>query len=204
MRVCVGSGNPVKRRAVESILAAGNDGFGAEATVEAAAVESGVSEQPRGHAETIRGAEIRARRALAVASDDGDGYDLGVGIEGGIADFLPNSPARRESGGATTDGGVDGAVDGDGGTYLVMWAAVTDGDRVGRGAGPSIRLPPTVERRVNGGEELGPVMDDVLGENDVAKRQGAAGAFTNGRVDRETALSTAVAGALGPFVSSLY
>lgn len=204
MRICVGSGNPVKRRAVESVLATGDDGFGAGATVESAAVESGVSEQPRGHVETIRGAETRARRALAAVPDDGDEYDLGVGIEGGVADFLPNPAARRELDDGRADAGADGTDGGAGGTYLVMWAAVTDDDRIGRGAGPSIRLPPTVERRVDEGEELGPVMDDVLGENDVAKREGAAGAFTNGRVDRETALATAVAGALGPFVSPLY
>jgi len=177
MRVGVGSGNPVKRRAVESVIADGSGGFGTAATVEAVPVPSGVSEQPAGHSETIEGAETRAANALA------EGYDLGVGLEGGVAEF----PSGDEPG-----------------LYLVMWAAVDDGGTVGRGAGPSMRLPADVERRVRSGEELGPVMDDVLGENDVAKRGGAAGAFSNGRVDREAALASAVAGALGPFVTDLY
>ncbi|MDR5673173.1 DUF84 family protein, partial [Halalkaliarchaeum sp. AArc-GB] len=58
--------------------------------------------------------------------------------------------------------------------------------------------------RIDAGEELGPVMDDVLGTSEIAKKQGAAGVFTGGRVDRAEALSQAVAGALGPFVCSLY
>ncbi|WP_101296216.1 inosine/xanthosine triphosphatase [Halegenticoccus soli] len=169
MRIGVGSGNPVKRRAVEAVV----DG---DATVESVPVESGVSEQPVGHAETVAGAENRARRVL-----DAGGYDYGVGVEGGVATF-------------------DGAE----GLYLVMWAAVTDGERTGRGAGPGLELPRSIADRIRAGEELGPVMDDVLGTDDVAKKQGAAGALTAGRIDREAALSAAAAGAFGPFVTDLY
>lgn len=177
MQIGVGSGNPVKRRAVESVVRseAVASTFG-EVTVETAPVSSGVSEQPFGHDETVTGAENRARNVL-----DDDAYDFGVGVEGGVAEF-----------------------DGTDGLYLVMWAAVTDGDHWGRGSGPSIELPTTVAERVRDGEELGPVMDDVLGMENVARKQGAAGAFTGGRIDRETALTTAVAGAFGPFVTEFY
>ena len=168
-RVVVGSGNPVKRRAVISVFP--------DATVELASVASGVSEQPRGHAETIAGAETRARNALAAD----DGADYGVGIEGGVTRF-----------------------DGVEGLYLIMWAAATDGDRTGRGAGPSLRLPDGVAARVEAGAELGPVMDDVLGEEDVARRGGAAGAFTGGRLPRADALADAVRVAFGPFVTDHY
>jgi non-canonical (house-cleaning) NTP pyrophosphatase len=61
-----------------------------------------------------------------------------------------------------------------------------------------------VARRVRAGEELGPVMDDVLGESNVAKKMGAAGVLTDGIVDREKALAGALAGALGPFVTDRY
>jgi len=189
MRVGVGSGNPVKRRAVE--LAFGSSQGGAPGdefpadefpgdpsavTVESVPVPSGVSEQPTGHAETVAGAENRAAAVL-----DAGGYDLGVGIEGGVARF-----------------------DGADGRYLVMWAAVSDGKRTGRGAGPSLELPADIAARIDDGAELGPVMDDVLETSGVAKRGGAAGALTDGRVDRADALAAAVAGALGPFVSDLY
>lgn len=170
MRVGVGSRNPVKVAATEAAL---GDRF--DATVESVAVESGVAEQPFGERETVAGAENRARRAFEA------GYDLGVGLEGGVAE-----------------------VPGTEGLYLVMWAAVTDGDRVGRGGGVRLRLPDAVAERVRAGEELGPVMDDVLGESNVARNQGAAGALTDGIVDREEALAGAVAGALGPFVTDHY
>ena len=182
MRIGVGSGNPVKRAATERAVA-GSDRFGDDAVVEACPVPSGVSEQPRGAAETRSGAINRAEAVLDAGADGSDeaDYDLGVGIEGGVAEY-----------------------DGDDRLFLVMWAAVSDGDRVGVGTGPSLVLPESIARRVRAGEELGPVMDDVLGEDDVAKKQGAAGALTGGRVDRTDALRTAVSGALGPFVTDLY
>jgi len=180
MRIGVGSGNPVKRRAVEQALGSvRDDALSADleaTTVESVPVPSGVSEQPTGHAETIAGAENRADAVHAA-----DEYDLAVGIEGGVARF-----------------------DGADGRFLVMWAAVSDGSCVGRGAGPSLELPAPVAARIEDGEELGPVMDDVLGTTGIATRGGAVGALTSGRVDRADALSTAVAGALGPFVSVLY
>lgn len=165
MRVAVGSGNPVKRRTVERVLAG---------EVEAVIVDSGVSDQPRGRAETVTGARNRARAAY-----DAGEFDLGVGLEGGVAEF-------------------------DGETFLVMWAAVTDGTDVEVGAGPAIRLPDPIAARVEAGEELGPVLDDLLDAEGVARRRGAIGVLTDGRIDRERALADAVACALGPFVTDRY
>ncbi|ELZ36454.1 DUF84 family protein [Halorubrum tebenquichense] len=194
LRVGVGSGNPVKRRAVELALGAAADadlpGDPTGVAIESVPVDSGVSEQPTGHAETVAGAENRAAAVLeaepeeetaGLRGDDPAAFDLGVGIEGGVAGF-----------------------DGADGRYLIMWAAVTDGDRVGRAAGPSLALPADVAARIDDGEELGPVIDDRLGTDGVATRGGAAGALTAGRVDRAEALAAAVSGALGPFVSELY
>lgn len=146
------------------------------ASVRAVAVESGVAEQPRNRAEAIEGADNRARRALA-ATD----ADLSVGIEGGVTSLE--------------------AVDG---LFLIMWASVTDGTRLEHGSGPSIRLPDSIADRIHAGEELGPVLDDVLDTSGVATEQGAAGVLTDGIVDRESSLAHAVAGALGPFVSGQY
>jgi inosine/xanthosine triphosphatase len=171
MRVGVGSSNPVKRAATEAAFASM-----AAVVVESVTVDSGVSEQPVGHAETIEGAETRACRALAAGS-----YDLGVGIEGGVARF----------------DGVDGL-------FLVMWAAVTDGDTVARGAGPSLRLPEHVSAQLRNGEELGPVMDDAADREDVNEQEGTVGVLTGRIVERSDALTAAVAGALGPFVTDCY
>lgn len=202
MHVVVGSRNPVKVSAVETALAA------FDPAVSTVAVESGVAEQPRSVAETIEGAENRARRAYDSSRTelggrltgrrsnrrdtttestgrpetvtDGDEAVYGVGIEGGVADL----PAP--------------------GTYLIMWAAVTDGDRIERGAGPSLRLPDDVAARLAKGEELGSVLDDRLGIIGVARREGAAGVFTDGLTNRRDALAQAVACAFGPFRTDFY
>jgi inosine/xanthosine triphosphatase len=145
-------------------------------TVETVAVDSGVSEQPWGRDETITGAENRARRAL-----DATDASLGIGIEGGVTEL----DARP-------------------GLFLIMWAAVTDGERVTRGGGPAMRLPEHIAGRLEDGAELGPVLDDLLHTSGVAKDRGAAGVLTGGSIDREAALAHAVAGALGPFVTDHY
>jgi len=182
MRIAVGSGNPVKRDATANALPAA-------ASVDAVPVESGVSEQPWGEAETIEGAANRARRALAA----GD-YDLGVGLEGGVARIEVASP----------DGDAGGTAKLPDGVFLTMWAAATDGDRIEYGGGPRLRLPDSVADRLEAGEELGPIMDDLLDTSGVKHDQGAAGVLTGGIVDRESALRHALAGALGPFVTDYY
>jgi inosine/xanthosine triphosphatase len=199
MNVGVGSGNPVKVEATRRALPSEHDEFGRDAVVESEPVPSGVSEQPRGHGETRRGAVNRAVAVLDERSEDGHEYDLGVGIEGGVTDEYGAVETDRAS---ATTGGETIAV----GTELslIMWAAVTDGERTGVGAGPTIPLPATVATRVREGAELGPVMDDVLGQSGVATDQGAAGAVTGRRVDRTSALESAVASALAPFVTELY
>lgn len=168
MRVAVGSTNPVKRRATEGAVG--------DAVVEAVAVDSGVAEQPRSTEETIRGAKNRARRAFAAGE-----YDLGVGIEGGVA----------------TVTSLDGQ-------YLTMWAAVTDGERIEVGAGPRLRLPASIAGPVRDGRELGPLLDEVLGTENLKEGRGAVGVFTEDRIGREDALRQAVAVALGPLRSSHY
>ncbi|WP_408957308.1 DUF84 family protein [Natrinema sp. 74] len=170
MEIAVGSTNPVKIEAVERTLER------YEPAVVAVGVDSGVSEQPRSVAETVSGAENRARRALA-ATD----ADYGVGLEGGVA--------RLE--------GVPGLS-------LIMWGATTDGDRVERGGGPTLRLPDEVADRVADGAELGPMMDDLLGTAGVAEAEGAAGVLTAGLTDRTRALGEAVACSFGPFVTDTY
>ncbi|WP_424019773.1 DUF84 family protein [Halorientalis pallida] len=147
-----------------------------DAVAEPVDVASGVPEQPRGRDQTISGARNRAEAALA-ATDAA----LGVGIEGGVA-----------------------RVEGTDGLFLIMWAAVTDGERWGVGGGPSLRLPDDVAARVADGAELGPVMDDLLDTEGVAEREGAAGVLTGERIDRESALVHAVASAAGPFVTERY
>lgn len=117
----------------------------------------------------------RRRAERALAVEEAD---LGIGIEGGVHD--------RD------------------GLFLIMWATVTDGTRTGAGSGPSLALPADIAARVRAGEELGPVMDDVLDTEGVKHGQGAAGALTEGHLTRSDALTAAVTAAAGPWLSSLY
>ena len=167
MELAVGSTNPIKLDAVERTL----ERF--EPTVVDVAVDSGVPEQPWSIAETVSGAENRARRAFA-ATD----ADYGIGLEGGVA-----------------------RIDGVPGLSLIMWAAVTDGHRLERGGGPTLQLPDDVAHRLEDGAELGPVMDERLGTDGIAESEGAAGVLTAGLTDRSRALGEAVACAFGPFVA---
>lgn len=147
-----------------------------EPTITSVPVDSGVPEQPWSVEETVTGAQNRARRALAES-----GGTYGVGLEGGVARF-----------------------EGVSGLSLIMWAAVTDGKRLECGGGPTLRLPDRVVGRLEAGEELGPVMDDVLGTENVAESEGAAGVLTDGLTDRTQALGEAIACAFGPFRRSEY
>lgn len=83
-RVRVGSTNRPKLEAVREAFAA----LAPAAAVEAASVESGVSEQPVGFAEIVAGARGRARAAFALG-----GCELAVGYEDGLVE-IPGTAER--------------------------------------------------------------------------------------------------------------
>lgn len=75
MQIVIGSLNPVKRQAAESVLAP----LYPDADFRTVAAPSGVPDQPWGDAQTRQGAINRARAALA-----NSGAALAVGFEGGL------------------------------------------------------------------------------------------------------------------------
>ncbi|MBL8961305.1 MAG: DUF84 family protein [Gemmatimonadetes bacterium] len=75
--IAVGSLNPVKVRAVASVVRR----WGAGYDVEGVGVASGVPDQPWGDAQTIAGARARAERAREAL-----GAEVGLGLEGGVVD----------------------------------------------------------------------------------------------------------------------
>jgi inosine/xanthosine triphosphatase len=172
-RVVVGSTNPVKIAAVRAVL----ERIGARARVDGIAVASGVSDQPLGDAETIRGATHRARAVLAQTD-----ADFGVGLEGGVVD-------ERD-------------VDGAGALRTCAWAAVVARDgRVGTGGSLAMTLPARVAALVRDGVELGHAMDRVTGGQDTKRGAGAVGILTAGLVDRQRAYESLVTYALAPFLT---
>lgn len=109
-------------------------------------------------------------RASALVSDD----VLAVGLEGGLHEVRA---------------GV---------WSLQSWAAITDGQRWGYGAGPALVLPDAVVARVRAGDELGDVIDG-LARDHVRGTRGAWGVLTLDLIGRRDAFRLAVLAAFAPF-----
>jgi inosine/xanthosine triphosphatase len=167
--VAVGSRNPVKIGAVRAVIARAWP----DARIDGVDVPSGVSDQPHGDEETIRGALARA-----AAARDALGTDLGVGIEGGVVEQS------------------------DGSMRTCAWAAVVGVDgKHGVGGSLAMPLPDAVAEMIRGGLELGHAMDRLISEHNTKQGKGAVGILTAGLVDRQRAYEVLVAYALAPFVA---
>lgn len=170
MKAIVGSVNPVKIAAARSVL---RRVHGDQVCVAGTAVESGVSDQPWGDEETLRGALNRASAALNVG-----GARLGIGLEGGLLE-------------------IDGHV------FTCAWCAVARSDgTTGIAGGANLLLPPPAAEALRNGAELGPTMDALTGLHNTKQRQGAIGILTKGYLDRQSAyehiLTLALARLLSP------
>lgn len=171
-RFVVGSTNRVKISAVQAVLSRSWP----DARCEGIAVQSGVPDQPWGDEETQRGAEARARAALAISN-----ADLAVGLEGGVV-ALPDGSVRT-----------------------CAWAVAVDrhGTR-GIGGSLAVPLPEAVARRLHAGEELGYAMDAVARTVGTKYGAGAVGILTAGLIDRQRAYEPLVTYALAPWLAADY
>ncbi len=167
-RIILASGNPVKRLATES----GFKRVFPSRTIEVASVSvpSGVPDQPRSDAETLKGAENRADGARKAHPE----ADYWVGIEGGIDD-------------------------GDGGMVGFAWVVVRSATHSGRSRTGTFPLPPEVAALVRQGRELGEADDVVFGRTNSKQKEGAVGLLTGGVVDRMRLYEQSVVLALSPF-----
>ncbi len=136
-------------------------------------VPTSVSAMPMSDQECIDGAH---NRALAVLADNPDAT-FGVGLEGGVN---PESV----------------------GLMLLGWVVIRHRDgREGIACTAKIPLPTNIAQRVLTGEELGPVMDDLLQEAHTAQKGGASGALSGGLVLRQDKFEMAVSYALSIFLA---
>jgi inosine/xanthosine triphosphatase len=134
-------------------------------------VPSGVAPMPMSDAECLIGARNRARAARLDTN-----ATLGIGLEGGVNP----EPA---------------------GLMLVGWVAIVDdAGREGISSTARLPLPASIAARLQAGQELGPIMDEILGVDKSNHRGGAVGALTSGLVPRARAFAMAVAYALSPFL----
>ncbi len=158
MIITVGSLNPVKLGAIREVMA----GRFPDARFEPVAVDSGVSVQPLGLEETLRGAKNRARAAFVLAGS----CDLSVALESGL---IPVPETRTG--------------------YMNLTAcAIFDGQEMYVGLGPAFELPDEVTRLVvDEGLELDPAVRRA-GLTDNARigyAQGLIGILSQGRVTRQ-------------------
>ena len=159
MKIAIGSKNPVKIKAVEDGL---KEVF-PQAEFVSVEVGSGISNQPFGDEETIKGATNRAKEALKIS-----GADLGVGLEGGVKE---------------TEHGMMNTV----------WAAIVDGEgRTSLGGGLHFLLPPEVAGWIRGGMELGKAIDKLTSRENVKQQEGAIGVLTKGLLNRKGAYESLV------------
>ncbi|GEM85219.1 inosine/xanthosine triphosphatase [Meiothermus hypogaeus] len=134
-------------------------------------VPSGVREQPVGYEETVLGAENRARAALAQP-----GASWGLGLEAGV-EFNTY------------------------GSWLFNIAVLLRADgRRGMARGGSVLLPPVVGERLRGGQELGLVMDDLMGQKGTKRGSGAVGILTLSRIERVEFWRHTIELAMPPFL----
>lgn len=137
------------------------------------AVDTGVSAMPMSDTECIEGARNRALEVLRAEPT----ATYGVGLEGGVNREPP-------------------------GLMLLGWVVIRHRDgRESVACSAKIPLPVKIAARVLAGEELGPVMDELLNETHSARKGGASGALSAGLVPRQSKFEMAVAYALSPFLS---
>lgn len=143
-----------------------------DAEVKGTFADSAVSLQPKGDEEAIHGAINRAKNALKRLN-----ADFGIGLEGTVVE---NEHAM----------------------FLCGWVAAVDRQgKLGLACTSKIELPKRVAEEIHKGKELGPIMDELIGENDTKKKQGAVGILTNNLVVRSKVFEQAVLLALAKFIN---
>jgi len=142
-------------------------------TVKAIAVDSGVPDQPFGLNQTIEGAINRAKNAYT------EDVDLAVGIESGLME-TPQS--------------LTGYLD-------LQWCAIYNGKRVTLGVSAGFEYPPHVIEEVLRGNEVGEIMDQITGINNLGEKKGAVSILTRGLLDRTINTEQCVLMAMVPWMN---
>lgn len=171
MTIFIGSTNPVK---INAVVSAASETW---PTVEVKGfdVPSGIPEQPIGDDQTRMGAHNRALRALERGLQELKQREqvLGIGLEGGVIMMGDEM-------------------------WSTVWAVVVDQTGATFASnGARFPVPPIVAERIKAGEEMGPIVEHVVKQADVRKKQGMIGIITKGFVDRTEEYSVIAKMALG-------
>jgi inosine/xanthosine triphosphatase len=145
--------------------------FAPACVVESIDVPSGVGKMPLGEDAIRSGALTRARAAL-----EGTDAEIAFGLEGGAI------------------------IDGERAWLTGHVVALTRDGRMGEAAWGRMLLPTAAAQRVQNGDELGDVIDDLFGAKESKRHAGAIGLLTDGAVSRTDAFADHVAMACAPFL----
>jgi len=179
--IALGSDRAAKIMAVRASVAriAELDPTWAQATVVARTVNTSIPAMPLNDWQLMQGARERALAVRDLLVNQRLSADVYVGLEGGFHSI---------------------SIEGEWHTFLRGWAYATDGKRGAFGAAPSITVPESLARKViEGRRELGLVIDEVSGKQDVRSRQGAWGVLSRDLVTRSMSFELALIAALAPF-----
>jgi len=172
VKVLVGSQNRVKLEAVQEAF---SKYFG-EVEVVGVKVDGIVSSQPLA-SETLEGARNRALEVRRINDEQSLHAKFFVGVEGGMLKLFSRCFA------------------------LSVMCIMDDTGRMGYGTSPMFELPDSIAQQLLDGSELGDVMDNLTGEQDMKDNQGAAGYFTKGIMDRKRICIDGLVAALVPFLN---
>jgi non-canonical (house-cleaning) NTP pyrophosphatase len=132
--------------------------------------------------ELMQGSRERAETVRQALAADGIDPDICVGLEGGFHSVQFDGVWR---------------------TYLRGWAYASDGAHGWFGGAPSIEVPASIARRVIDGKlELGQVIDQIAGQQDVRSRQGTWGVLSCDLLTRSMSFEAALIAALAPFYNA--
>ncbi len=165
----LGSTNPAKIAAAQTALLLHSEGV-----VAGVSVASGVSEQPMSDEETRAGAEGRAKAALQHGVIQGsEGVILGMGLEGGVVELAD-------------------------GLWNTVWACVATVDgKTYSTNGSRFRIPEGLAEKIRQGAEMGPLLAEVTGIDDIRSKEGFIGQITEGWVTRSSEYANLAGMALG-------
>lgn len=175
MKIFVGSTNPVK---INAVITAASETW-PQVSVTGLDVPSQIREQPLSDEETRQGAANRARAALAAGLKTltetlANDQVLGVGLEGGVL----------------TDSNQD--------MWSTVWITVIDQEgNLFEANGARFKVDPIVAEPIKKGEEMGPIIAQIVGQDDVRSKQGMIGVITANFVDRTEEYSGIAKMALG-------
>ncbi|MDQ0254983.1 inosine/xanthosine triphosphatase [Evansella vedderi] len=118
-------------------------------------VPSSVSPQPRSDEETMLGAINRAKYLIEYTD-----ASVAIGLEGGV-------------------------VENEAGMLLCNWGAlIAKKNGIYTAGGARIYLPKDIAEEIRTGRELGEVIDEWTGRNNIRKKEGTIGILTYGEIDR--------------------